>query len=1272
MKTMSKLLILAALASSLAATASHAQSVLLAGFDGNQTYIPGGVFQSEGDKFITGPVQSTAAANAGFTAELYMFNDVAKEMQWGGAGQSSSGAWGSGAQGPFTPAPSTANGTNIYTVTIASTLEFRVSNTGDQEITLETIHFAAQPGNSGVSQMTVAYASGDLTATGSGSTAVTLTTTSNRGYDADLSSILSDNTLGPGESAVFTLVTAAGSDRFRVDDVAISGTIVSEPAGPVDAGTSTVVASPTTVLADGSSTSTITVTLKDNSGNLVTGENVTLNNTSGPGTPTISPSATQTTDGNGVATFTVSSGTVGTEVFTATSATDIVTVTQTASVEFQATTVDAGNSTVVASPTVVTADDTETSTITVTLRNSSGTALPGKAVSLSGDGSATITPAGTGTDTTNANGEATFTVKSGVVGLETFTASSESVTLTGTAAVDFQAVVVAGPVDAANSTVVASPASVPADGSSISTITVTLKDSNGLVVENEGVTLENTSGPGSPTINPIDIQSTDANGQATFTVSSSTVGTEVFTATAVTDSVIITQTVGVTFTEVPQPLLSVLLDAPVSATTSDSTNAANVPYLYDTNMSLAYVGTRTLEGAVFLASSKDTDGYAGDAIKSNTFVFDMGSVVTFDGFIHAQRHESVLSTVNSIQFWVSNTDPGSDFTAIANTYFGTTPDAAKILNSGDRNLHEYVFDGAKLTGRYVIMRWISEQDSSDGNPGGYTFYLGQSANVTDYDTWAAGYPALVGLPDDDDDLDGYDNSYEWAFALDPTNPASRSWLAAPLDAANGTFSYNRRAKGLNGLTYKVWYSTDLVEWFWDAGANEVPGSAVNDVETVMVTIDPELLNEPRLFVSLSAEDMGPPPVIRSLWGANTAITINYSEAMGSSATDPANYTVQQDGGGTVSVTEASLSGDGKTVTLTLDSALSIGSSFTVTTNRIANATGQPLGNGTSGQFQTWDDDPNGIKVFILAGQSNMVGYGHTETGQTGDGGIGTLRYFAQPANNPSYPEYDYTSLLDDPGQPTTSAWKTRSNVKLWWKNGASGNLDGPIYKGDLGPLTSNGQWFGPEYGFGQIIGDHYVSDDVLIIKTAWGGHTLAGDFRPPSAVAARGGDVGASYREIFDDARQILDNLGTEFPEWAGRGYQIVGFAWHQGTSDKSPIERALEYKDNLPDFISDVRAEFGKPDLPFVIATTGMNDVGPSEPYPYTGYSDVERAQLWVAGVDQPANVLSSDTRDFWEEAAVSPREQAHHWNGNARSYFRVGKALGDDMKTLLDQQSP
>ena len=229
MKSHLRSLTLLALALSSCLTPIYGQSVLLAGFDGNNTYDPGGTYQSEGDKYIRDPHQSTSATTAGFTAELYMFNNVAKEMQWGGAGQTSTGAWGSGAQGPFTPAPSNANGTNIYTVTIGSTLEFRVTNGGTDAITLENIFFAALPGGSGVAEMTVSYASGDLTASGGGSGVVTLTTTSNKGYDFDLTTILSDNVLGANESAVFTLFNAAGSDRFRVDDVGMSGSIVPEP-----------------------------------------------------------------------------------------------------------------------------------------------------------------------------------------------------------------------------------------------------------------------------------------------------------------------------------------------------------------------------------------------------------------------------------------------------------------------------------------------------------------------------------------------------------------------------------------------------------------------------------------------------------------------------------------------------------------------------------------------------------------------------------------------------------------------------------------------------------------------------------------------------------------------------------------------------------------------------------------------------------------------------------------------------------------------------------
>ena len=69
--------------------------------------------------------------------------------------------------------------------------------------------------------------------------------------------------------------------------------------------------------------------------------------------------------------------------------------------------------------------------------------------------------------------------------------------------------------------------------------------------------------------------------------------------------------------------------------------------------------------------------------------------------------------------------------------------------------------------------------------------------------------------------------------------------------------------------------------------------------------------------------------------------------------------------------------------------------------------------------------------------------------------------------------------------------------------------------------------------------------------------------------------MGASYLEMIANVREVLSSLGTQFPEWSGRGSQIVGFGWHQGVSDGSePF--ANEYKDNLPDLISDVRSEFG------------------------------------------------------------------------------------------------
>jgi alpha-galactosidase len=430
-----------------------------------------------------------------------------------------------------------------------------------------------------------------------------------------------------------------------------------------------------------------------------------------------------------------------------------------------------------------------------------------------------------------------------------------------------------------------------------------------------------------------------------------------------------------------------------------------------------------------------------------------------------------------------------------------------------------------------------------------------------------------------------------------------------------------------------------------------------------------LLSQPKLFVRVAATPItgiDPEPSLLNLWGSGNSITLLFSEPMNpSSAANPANYQVLQDGGGTIAITGATLSSDGGSVTLTLASALGIDTGYTVNLDGVTSGTGQSLGTGVSRQFKTWDDDPNGIKVFIVAGQSNMVGFGNVETGNGGvAGAVGSLRYLA--VNDASYPDYNYASLLTNPSQPTTSAFRTRSDVKVWWRDGGP-NLGGTVKKGDLGPPFKGVgiDRIGPEFAFGHVMGDFYPSNNVLIVKTAWGGRSLAKDYRPPSAVAARGGRVGDFFSAMVDYTRDVLNNLDTEFPEWAGQGYQIVGMGWHQGFNDLIDATSAAEYKDNLPDLIKDVRTVFGKPNLPFVIATKGQSPA--VETSPYTGYGPVERAQLWVAGVPRPANVLSTDARPFWRAAAVSPIDEGYHWNHNAETYFLLGKSLGDNMVDLL-----
>jgi len=100
--------------------------------------------------------------------------------------------------------------------------------------------------------------------------------------------------------------------------------------------------------------------------------------------------------------------------------------------------------------------------------------------------------------------------------------------------------------DPNRSTVTASPPIVNADGVALSTITVSLRDVNNLPVPTKTVILSSSRGAGDTLTQPAAV--TDANGVATGSIRSLTIGTSSITATDVTDGVVLTMQPQVTFT----------------------------------------------------------------------------------------------------------------------------------------------------------------------------------------------------------------------------------------------------------------------------------------------------------------------------------------------------------------------------------------------------------------------------------------------------------------------------------------------------------------------------------------------------------------------------------------------------------------------------------------------------------------------------------------------------------------------------------------------------
>lgn len=280
-----------------------------------------------------------------------------------------------------------------------------------------------------------------------------------------------------------------------------------------------------------------------------------------------------------------------------------------------------------------------------------------------------------------------------------------------------------------------------------------------------------------------------------------------------------------------------------------------------------------------------------------------------------------------------------------------------------------------------------------------------------------------------------------------------------------------------------------------------------------------------------------------------------------------------------------------------------------------------------------------IKVFILAGQSNMEGQGVVSMDHKDhyNGGKGNLVWSME--NSPSKDVMKH--LRDSDGN-----WVERDDVEISFK--AKGKVRrGPLTIGYTGYGGSS--HIGPELQFGHVMGGHF-DDPVLLIKTAWGGKSLSQDFRPPSS----GGETGPYYQQMIGEIRAELSRYDRD-------QYEIAGFVWMQGWNDMVSKEATTEYAENLVNLAADVRKEFGNERLPFVIGELGNG----GEAREGSGMAAFRTEQK--KGAEKIKFAAFVPTTQFARPKELSPNVgHGHHWFGNAESYFLVGDELARRMIKL------
>ena len=311
-----------------------------------------------------------------------------------------------------------------------------------------------------------------------------------------------------------------------------------------------------------------------------------------------------------------------------------------------------------------------------------------------------------------------------------------------------------------------------------------------------------------------------------------------------------------------------------------------------------------------------------------------------------------------------------------------------------------------------------------------------------------------------------------------------------------------------------------------------------------------------------------------------------------------------------------------------------------------------------------------VQVYILLGQSNMLGFGRVAGEKDG-----TLEHAVKEKNL-------YPYLVDAAGN-----WTERKDVRNVRVMGS----------GLGGMRTFNNEWMtikggkiGPEIGIGHHVGQA-TDAPVLILKSCIGNRALGWDLLPPGGEGFEFTDAkgvtwvhpgykgtperwvkgtepkkikwyaGMQYDGDIARAKKVLSELDKYYP--GAKKYEVAGFLWWQGDRDSRSAALSSRYEKNLVHIIKQLRKDFNAPNAKFVCASLGQTKKGATD-----GGGKILKAMFAVDGKSGKYPEFKGNVATVYTHPLSKGGSSGGHYSGNAETYMNVGEAMGLAMVDLLE----